>query len=98
MKKLEDEKGVAPVENYGKGHGKPEKSTGPPRPASASSRLIITAIAASSLPSLAAPLVFTATGIATPDACPSPGSIMSGSLPENINELLNLIGWFKNYL
>lgn len=32
-----------------KGHGKSLKSTGPPRPASASRRLIITAIAASSL-------------------------------------------------
>lgn len=32
-----------------KGHGKSLKSTGPPRPASASKRLIITAIAASSL-------------------------------------------------
>lgn len=36
----------------GKGQGKPEKSTGPPRPASASRRLIMTAIAASSFPSL----------------------------------------------
>lgn len=36
---------------YGSGQGKPEKSTGPPKPASASRRLIITAIAASSLPS-----------------------------------------------
>lgn len=34
---------------YGKGHGKPLKSTGPPKPASASNKLIITAIAASSL-------------------------------------------------
>lgn len=37
---------------HGNGHGRPEKSTGPPRPASASRRLIITAIAASSLPSV----------------------------------------------
>lgn len=37
--------------HYGNGHGIPEKSMGPPRPASASSRLIMTAIAASSLPS-----------------------------------------------
>lgn len=37
--------------HYGNGQGNPEKSTGPPRPASASRRLIITAIAASSLPS-----------------------------------------------
>ncbi|KYN09335.1 hypothetical protein ALC57_18566 [Trachymyrmex cornetzi] len=37
--------------HYGNGHGNPEKSTGPPRPASASSRLMMTAIAASSLPS-----------------------------------------------
>lgn len=34
---------------YGRGHGNPEKSTGPPSPASASKKLIITAIAASSL-------------------------------------------------
>lgn len=39
----------------GRGHGSPEKSTGPPRPASASNKLIITAIAASSFPSLGAP-------------------------------------------
>lgn len=39
------------LECYGSGHGSPEKSTGPPSPASASKRLIITAIAASSLPS-----------------------------------------------
>lgn len=35
--------------HYGNGHGIPEKSMGPPRPASASSRLIMTAIAVSSL-------------------------------------------------
>lgn len=35
----------------GKGQGRPEKFTGPPRPASASRRLIITAMAASPLPS-----------------------------------------------
>lgn len=34
---------------YGRGHGNPEKSTGPPSPASASKKLIMTAIAASSL-------------------------------------------------
>lgn len=37
---------------YGNGHGNPVKSTGPPRPASASSKLIITAMAASSFPSV----------------------------------------------
>lgn len=37
--------------HYGNGHGIPEKSIGPPSPASASSKLIMTAIAASSLPS-----------------------------------------------
>lgn len=37
---------------YGNGHGNPVKSTGPPRPASASSKLIMTAIAASSFPSV----------------------------------------------
>lgn len=36
---------------YGNGQGRPEKSTGPPSPASASRRLMMTAIAASSLPS-----------------------------------------------
>lgn len=39
---------------YGRGQGKLEKSTGPPRPASASRRDMITAIAASSLPSVGA--------------------------------------------
>lgn len=39
---------------HGNGHGNPVKSTGPPRPASASSKLIITAIAASSFPSVLA--------------------------------------------
>lgn len=34
---------------YGRGQGNPLQSIGPPRPASASNRLIITAIAASSL-------------------------------------------------
>merc|ERR1719447_2110509 len=38
----------------GRGHGSPLKSTGPPRPASASRRLMMTAMAASSLPSLEA--------------------------------------------
>lgn len=36
---------------YGSGQGKLEKLTGPPSPASASSRLMMTAIAASPLPS-----------------------------------------------
>lgn len=40
--------------NHDNGHGSPEKSTGPPNPASASNKLIITAIAASSLPSVVA--------------------------------------------
>lgn len=40
------------VHIYGRGHGNPVKSTGPPRPASASSKLIITAMAASSFPSV----------------------------------------------
>lgn len=35
----------------GSGHGSPEKLTGPPRPASASSRLMMTAMEASPLPS-----------------------------------------------
>lgn len=34
---------------HGNGHGNPEKSTGPPSPASASNRLMMTAMAASSL-------------------------------------------------
>lgn len=38
--------------NHDSGQGSPEKSTGPPNPASASNKLIITAIAASSLPSV----------------------------------------------
>lgn len=45
---------MALLELHGSGHGMPEKSTGPPSPASASKRLIMTAIAASSLPSLEA--------------------------------------------
>ena len=40
----------------GNGHGNPEKSTGPPSPASASRSDMITAIAASSLPSVVAVL------------------------------------------
>lgn len=40
----------------GNGQGSPEKSTGPPNPASASNKLIITAIAASSLPSKEGPV------------------------------------------
>lgn len=39
---------------YGRGQGRPVKSTGPPKPASASKRLIMTAIAASSFPSVVA--------------------------------------------
>src|ERR1700679_1486520 len=42
--------------DYGSGQGIPEKSTGPPNPASASRRLMITAIVVSSFPSPA--LVF----------------------------------------
>jgi hypothetical protein len=38
-------------DDYGNGQGKPEKSTGPPSPASASSSDMMTAMAASSLPS-----------------------------------------------
>lgn len=38
--------------DYGNGQGKFEKSTGPPRPASASNKLINTAIAASSFSSV----------------------------------------------
>ena len=38
--------------NYAKGQGKVETSTGPPRPPSASNKLMITAIVASSLSSL----------------------------------------------
>lgn len=40
---------------HGKGHGSPEKSTGPPSPASASNKLIMTAMAASSFPSVGGP-------------------------------------------
>lgn len=43
---------LASLAIQGKGQGRPEKLIGPPRPASASRRLMITAIAASPLPSM----------------------------------------------